>query len=37
MAPVRNANRMWRAFGFDGVAEAHQPMNENRHRAEVGI
>jgi crotonyl-CoA carboxylase/reductase len=28
---------LWRTFGFDGVAEAHQLMKENRHLGKIAI
>jgi crotonyl-CoA carboxylase/reductase len=28
---------LWRTFGFDGVAEAHQLMKENKHLGKIAI
>ena len=28
---------LWRTLGFDGVAEAHQLMRENKHLGKISI
>jgi crotonyl-CoA carboxylase/reductase len=37
MAEGRIRPVLWRAMGFDGVAEAHQLLHENKHRGKISI
>ena len=37
MAEGRIRPVLWRAMGFDGVAEAHQLLHENKHLGKISI